>query len=105
MDGYIDAPLSWKVIPGIHSCVPGPPLVLKGVPISADALIAMDAGADAIDCIEPRGKKPGYLLIREYSCLGLLEPRKNCPQVFDEMEDASTGVSGVAQIYPRSTLR
>lgn len=50
----------------------------------------MKAGADAIDCIEPRGKNPGYL-IREYSCLGLLEPRKSCPHVFDDMEDASTG--------------
>lgn len=83
MGGYIDASMSWKDIPWLRSCVPGLPIVLKGVQTSEDAIMAMEAGVDAIVVSNHGGRSldtsPATIMV-------LLELHKNCPEIFKSME-------------------
>lgn len=83
MGGYIDASVSWKDIPWLRSCVPGLPIVLKGVQTCEDAIMATEYGIDAIVVSNHGGRSldtsPATILV-------LLELHQNCPQVFKEME-------------------
>ncbi|KEY66529.1 hypothetical protein S7711_08033 [Stachybotrys chartarum IBT 7711] len=83
MGSYIDASVSWTDIPWLRSCVPGLPIVLKGIQTSEDALLALDAGVDAIFISNHGGRSldtsPATILV-------LLEIRRNCPQVFQRMD-------------------
>ena len=44
MNGCIDASISWEDIFWIRDCVPGPPIVLRGVKTSENAILTMQAG-------------------------------------------------------------
>lgn len=83
MGGYIDASVSWSDIAWLRDCVPGLPIVLKGVQTYEDALLARDAGVDAIIVSNHGGRSldtsPATILV-------LLEIRRNCPEVFESME-------------------
>ncbi|GAO16997.1 hypothetical protein UVI_02022260 [Ustilaginoidea virens] len=83
MGGFIDASLSWGDIPWIRSCVPGLPIVLKGIQTSEDAVMAMEAGMDAIVISNHGGRS---LDTAPASILVLLELARNVPQVFKAME-------------------
>ena len=83
MGGFIDASVSWRDIPWLRSCVPGMPIVLKGIQTSEDALLAMKAGVDAIIISNHGGRSldtsPATIMV-------LLEIHRNCPEVFKAME-------------------
>ena len=83
MGGYIDASVSWKDLPWLRSCVPGLPIVLKGVQTSEDAILAMEAGVDAIVISNHGGRSldtaPATILV-------LIELHNNCPDVLKNME-------------------
>ena len=83
MGRFIDDTLSWADIPWIRRCAPGMALVLKGVQTSEDAVLAVEAGVDAIVVSNHGGRSldtvPASILI-------LLELRRNCPDVFDKIE-------------------
>lgn len=83
MGKYIDSSLSWADVPWLRSCVPGVPLVLKGVQTAADAVRAMRAGADAIVVSNHGGRS---LDTAPATVLVLLELQRCCPEVFDAME-------------------
>ncbi|VUC37831.1 unnamed protein product [Clonostachys rosea] len=83
MGGYIDASMSWKDISWLRSCVPGLPIVLKGVQTCEDAILAVNAGVDAIVVSNHGGRS---LDTSSESILALLEIHKNCPEVFRSVE-------------------
>ncbi|KFH46246.1 Cytochrome b2-like protein [Hapsidospora chrysogenum ATCC 11550] len=83
MGGYIDASVSWADIPWLRSCIPGLPIVLKGVQTSEDAVAAMEAGVDAIVVSNHGGRS---LDTSPPTVMVLLELRRNCPDVFRSME-------------------
>lgn len=83
MGGYIDASMSWKDIPWLKSCVPGIPIVLKGVQTCEDAIIAMEAGVDAIIVSNHGGRS---LDTSPPTIMVLLELHRNCPEVFKSIE-------------------
>ena len=79
---FIDWALEWDDIPWIkkHSKLP---IVIKGIQSAADAKIALQLGCAGIVVSNHGGRAldnaPGTLLV-------LLELRRDCPEVFDEME-------------------
>ena len=83
MGSFIDASVSWADIPWFRSCVPGIPIVLKGIQTYEDAVLAAQAGVDAIVISNHGGRSldtsPATILV-------LLEIRKNCPEVLDKLE-------------------
>ncbi|KAG9258319.1 cytochrome b2 [Emericellopsis atlantica] len=83
MGGYIDASMSWKDIPWVRECVPGMPIVLKGIQTCEDAIMAMRAGVEAIVVSNHGGRSldtsPATIMV-------LLELHNNCPEVFQKME-------------------
>ena len=83
MGGYIDASMSWRDIPWLRSCVPGVPVVLKGVQTCEDAIMAMESGVDAIVVSNHGGRS---LDTSPPTILVLLELHRNCPEVFKSME-------------------
>ncbi|CAH0024076.1 unnamed protein product [Clonostachys rhizophaga] len=83
MGGYIDASVSWRDIPWLRSCVPGLPVVLKGVQTCEDAILAAGAGVDAIVVSNHGGRS---LDTSSESVMVLLEMHRNCPEVFRSVE-------------------
>ncbi|KAH8664063.1 FMN-dependent dehydrogenase [Xylariales sp. PMI_506] len=83
MGNYIDPSITWNDVAWIKKCVPGTPVVLKGVQTSMDAVKAMEAGVDGIVLSNHGGRSldtaPAGILV-------LLELQKCCPEVFDKME-------------------
>ncbi|SPO00678.1 related to CYB2 - L-lactate dehydrogenase (cytochrome b2) [Cephalotrichum gorgonifer] len=83
MGGHIDPSLSWSDLPWLRRCLPDVPIVLKGIQTWMDAKRALDAGADGIVVSNHGGRNldtsPATILV-------LLEIRRNCPEVFDELE-------------------
>lgn len=83
MGSFIDPTTVWADIAWVRKCAGGIPVVLKGVQTAADAVKAMEAGADAILLSNHGGRSldtsPATILV-------LLELQKCCPQVFDKME-------------------
>jgi len=82
MSHYIDSSVSWKDIAWLKRCV-DIPIVLKGIQTAMDAVLAMEAGIDAIILSNHGGRS---LDTAPPSILVLLELQKCCPQVFDKME-------------------
>lgn len=83
MGGYIDASMSWNDIPWLRSCVPGLPVVLKGIQTCEDAIMAMEAGVDAVVVSNHGGRS---LDTSPPTILVLLELHRNRPEVFRSME-------------------
>lgn len=83
MGNYIDPRLSWADISWLRKCLPGVPIVLKGIQTWMDAKRALDAGVDGIVVSNHGGRNldtaPATILV-------LLEIRRNCPEVFDGLE-------------------
>jgi L-lactate dehydrogenase (cytochrome) len=83
MGDYIDASVSWSDVAWLRSCVPGLPVILKGIQTYEDALLAQDAKVDAIIVSNHGGRSldtsPATILV-------LLELQKNCPEIFKAME-------------------
>ncbi|KAI9158791.1 Cytochrome b2-like protein [Paramyrothecium foliicola] len=83
MGGYIDASFSWADIDWVRECVPGLPIILKGIQTYEDALLARQAGVDAIIVSNHGGRSldtsPATIMV-------LLELRQNCPEIFESME-------------------
>lgn len=83
MGAHVDASMSWADIPWLKSCVPGLPIVLKGIQTCEDAVMAMEAGVEAIFVSNHGGRSldtsPSTISI-------LLEIHRNCPDVFQSME-------------------
>ncbi|CAH0053455.1 unnamed protein product [Clonostachys solani] len=83
MGGYIDASMSWRDLAWLRSCVPGLPVVLKGVQTCEDAILAAGAGVDAIVVSNHGGRS---LDTSSESVMVLLEMHRNCPEVFRSVE-------------------
>ncbi|KAH7318763.1 FMN-dependent dehydrogenase-domain-containing protein [Stachybotrys elegans] len=83
MGNYIDASVTWEDIPWLRSCVPGLPIVLKGVQTCEDAMMARDAGVDGIVISNHGGRSldtaPSTILV-------LLEIHRNCPDIFTSLD-------------------
>ena len=83
MGGYIDASVSWDDIPWLKDCAAGMSIVLKGIQTCEDAVMAMEAGVDAIVVSNHGGRSldtaPATIMV-------LLELHKNCPEVFKAMD-------------------
>lgn len=83
MGSFIDPTTVWGDIAWVRECAGGLPVVLKGVQTAADAVKAMEAGADAILLSNHGGRSldtsPATILV-------LLELQKCCPEIFDRME-------------------
>ncbi|KAJ1329514.1 L-lactate dehydrogenase (cytochrome) [Microdochium nivale] len=82
--GFIDAGMTWDAVPWIRSVVGAEiPIAIKGVQTAADAVRAMEAGANAVYLSNHGGRSldtsPATILV-------LLELQRCCPQVFDAME-------------------
>ena len=83
MGQFIDDSLSWTDIAWIRRCAPGMALVLKGVQTSEDAVLAMEAGVDAIVVSNHGGRSVDTV---PPSILILLELRRNCPEVLEKID-------------------
>lgn len=83
MGGYIDDSVSWTDLPWLRDCAGDMRIVLKGIQTHEDALLAMEAGVDAIVISNHGGRSldtsPATILV-------LLELHKNCPQIFKSMD-------------------
>ncbi|KXJ93090.1 FMN-dependent dehydrogenase-domain-containing protein [Microdochium bolleyi] len=83
--GFIDASMTWDTsVPWIRSVLgPDVPIAIKGVQTAADAVRAMEVGADAVYLSNHGGRSldtsPATILV-------LLELQRCCPQVFDKLE-------------------
>ncbi|KAF4120158.1 L-lactate dehydrogenase (cytochrome) [Geosmithia morbida] len=83
MGAWIDASVSWADLAWLRSCAPGLRIVLKGVQTCEDAVMAAQAGVDAIVVSNHGGRS---LDTAASSIMALLEMRVNCPHVFDAMD-------------------
>ncbi|KAK3181083.1 hypothetical protein K4F52_007624 [Lecanicillium sp. MT-2017a] len=83
MAGFIDPSVTWEDIQWIRSCAPELRIVLKGVQTCEDAVLAAQAGVDGIVLSNHGGRSldtsPATILL-------LLEMRKNCPEVFHQLD-------------------
>ncbi|KAK4238898.1 hypothetical protein C8A03DRAFT_43437 [Achaetomium macrosporum] len=85
MASYISPSLTWHAtLPWLRALLPpSVPLVIKGIQTAADAVRAMEAGAQGIVISNHGGRSldtsPATILV-------LLELQRCCPEVFDRME-------------------
>ncbi|KAL1302628.1 hypothetical protein AAFC00_002999 [Neodothiora populina] len=82
MGSYIDSSLSWDDLPWLKSVWDGK-IVLKGIQGAADAKQAADAGVDGIILSNHGGRS---LDTSPPSIMALLECRRCCPEIFDNIE-------------------
>ncbi|KAK4033850.1 FMN-dependent dehydrogenase-domain-containing protein [Parachaetomium inaequale] len=85
MASYISPSLTWQTtLPWLRSLLPPTvPLVIKGIQTAADAVRAMEAGADGIVLSNHGGRS---LDTSPATVLVLLELQRCCPEVFERVE-------------------
>ncbi|KAF4335767.1 L-lactate dehydrogenase (cytochrome) [Fusarium beomiforme] len=83
MAQYIDKSLSWDDLAWIREASGGLPIVLKGVQTAEDVIKAAEYGVEGVLLSNHGGRS---LDGAQASILVLLELRKNCPEVFDQLE-------------------
>lgn len=83
MGSYVDPSLSWEDISWIRSCAPDLRLVLKGIQTCEDAVMAVEAGVDAIVISNHGGRS---LDTSPSTIMTLLELHMNCPHVFGAID-------------------
>ncbi|SCN78533.1 probable CYB2-lactate dehydrogenase cytochrome b2 [Fusarium fujikuroi] len=80
MAQYIDKSLCWDDLAWIREACGGLPIVLKGVQTAEDVIKAAEYGVEGVLLSNHGGRSA------QASILVLLELRKNCPEVFDQLE-------------------
>ncbi|KAF5971143.1 L-lactate dehydrogenase (cytochrome) [Fusarium coicis] len=83
MAQYIDKSLCWDDLAWIREASGGLPIVLKGVQTAEDVIKAAEYGVEGVLLSNHGGRS---LDGAQASILVLLELRKNCPEVFDQLE-------------------
>ncbi|KAM0319915.1 hypothetical protein ACHAPQ_010152 [Fusarium lateritium] len=83
MAQYIDKSLSWDDLSWIREASGGLPIVLKGVQTAEDVVKAAEYGVEGVLLSNHGGRS---LDGAQASILILLELRKNCPQIFNQLE-------------------
>ncbi|KAF4448389.1 L-lactate dehydrogenase (cytochrome) [Fusarium austroafricanum] len=83
MAQYIDKSLSWDDLGWIREASGGLPIVLKGVQTAEDVIKATEYGCEGVLLSNHGGRS---LDGAQASILVLLELRKNCPWIFDQLE-------------------
>ncbi|RTE79195.1 hypothetical protein BHE90_006329 [Fusarium euwallaceae] len=83
MAQYIDKSLSWEDLAWIREASGGVPIILKGVQTAEDVKKAVEYGVEGVLLSNHGGRS---LDGSQASILVLLELRKNCPEVFDQLE-------------------
>ncbi|KAM0234051.1 hypothetical protein ACHAP5_010194 [Fusarium lateritium] len=83
MAQYIDKSLSWDDLSWIREASGGLPIVLKGVQTAEDVVKAAEYGVEGVLLSNHGGRS---LDGAQASILVLLELRKNCPQIFNQLE-------------------
>ncbi|KAF4434132.1 L-lactate dehydrogenase (cytochrome) [Fusarium acutatum] len=83
MAQYIDKSLCWDDLAWIREASGGLPIVLKGVQTAEDVTKAAEYGVEGVLLSNHGGRS---LDGAQASILVLLELRKNCPEVFDQLE-------------------
>ncbi|KAF4501904.1 L-lactate dehydrogenase (cytochrome) [Fusarium agapanthi] len=83
MAQYIDKSLCWDDLTWIREASGGLPIVLKGVQTAEDVIKAAEYGVEGVLLSNHGGRS---LDGAQASILVLLELRKNCPEVFDQLE-------------------
>lgn len=83
MGAYIDASMSWADIPWLKDCAGDMSIVLKGIQTCEDALLAVEAGVDAIVVSNHGGRS---LDTSSATIMVLLELHKNTPEVFKSVD-------------------
>ncbi|KAF5687822.1 L-lactate dehydrogenase (cytochrome) [Fusarium denticulatum] len=83
MAQYIDKSLCWDDLTWIREASGGLPIVLKGVQTAEDVIKAAGYGVEGVLLSNHGGRS---LDGAQASILVLLELRKNCPEVFDQLE-------------------
>ncbi|KAJ3526698.1 hypothetical protein NM208_g11062 [Fusarium decemcellulare] len=83
MAQYIDKSLCWEDLAWIREASGGIPIILKGVQTAEDVKKAVEYGVEGVLLSNHGGRS---LDGAQASILVLLELRKNCPEVFDQLE-------------------
>ncbi|KAF5563561.1 L-lactate dehydrogenase (cytochrome) [Fusarium napiforme] len=83
MAQYIDKSLCWDDLAWIREASGGLPIVLKGVQTAEDVIKAAEYGVEGVLLSNHGGRS---LDGAQASILVLLELRKNCPEVFDQLQ-------------------
>ncbi|KAM5350967.1 hypothetical protein ACJ41O_003690 [Fusarium nematophilum] len=83
MAQYIDKSLCWEDLAWIREASGGIPIILKGVQTAEDVKKAVEYGVEGVLLSNHGGRS---LDGSQASILVLLELRKNCPEVFDQLE-------------------